>query len=64
MELGKIEIKRALGFGGKLFCHQWSPARHGFPIDVTLGFARDIGTHTRKIVAVIDALLNTVVCES
>ena len=51
MERRKIEIHGALRFGRKLFCHQRLPARHGFPIDVTLGLARHIGTYPRKIVA-------------
>src|SRR5204862_8170362 len=63
-ELEEIEIHRALSFGSKLFCHQWLPARHSFPVNVTLGFSRHIGADARKIVAGPDALLNPVIGES
>ena len=43
-------------FRSKLFCHQRLPARHSFPINVTLGFSGHVGADSRKIVAMSDAL--------
>src|SRR6266576_4571429 len=62
-ELEKIEIHRASSFRSKLFCHQRSPARHSFPINMTLGFSGHIVANPRKIVAMPDALLKPVVGE-
>jgi hypothetical protein len=47
----KIEMYGAFRFGGKLFRHEWLPARHGSPIDVTLRFAGHIGADTCKVIA-------------
>src|SRR4029450_7350894 len=51
MESRKIEIHGTLRFSCKLFCHERLPARHGFPIDVTLGLARHVGTYSGKVIA-------------
>ena len=51
MESRKIEMHGALRFSRKLFCHERLPARHGFPIDVTLGLARHVGTYPGKVLA-------------
>src|SRR6266478_4662916 len=57
MESRKIETHKVLCFGCKLFGHERLPARHGFPVNVTLRLAGHVGTDSRKVVAFSDVRL-------
>src|SRR6266487_1503029 len=57
MESRKIEMHRVLRLGCKLFGHERLPARHGFPINVTLRLAGHVGTDSRKVVALSEVRL-------
>src|SRR5262245_39024093 len=62
-KLEKIETHRALRVGCKLFCHQRLPARHSFPINVTLGFPGYVVADAGEIVVRPEALLSPAVHE-
>src|SRR5205814_107657 len=46
-----LQLKSLVRFAGPLFDHQFLPTCRGLPIDMSLRFACNVGTHTSEVVA-------------
>src|SRR5882724_1048990 len=61
-ESRKIQVHDTFRFSGELLCHERLPARHSFPIDMTLGLSWHVGAHSRKVIALSDLRLGAAMC--